>query len=88
MLNKEHIEQVIRGDKPAFKPFRPGYGEFLTGKRIENGLTMKKLAEMAGVSERSILNIEKENMKGYSHHDLRCCLRALGLHYSDIEVEE
>ncbi len=67
---------------------REGYGNFLTGKRIEQGLTMKKLAELSGVSERNILNIEKENMKGYSLHDLRRYLKALNIPLSEIMPEE
>jgi len=63
---------------------REGYGNFLTGKRIEQGLTMKKLAELSGVSERKILNIEKENMKGYSLHDLRRYLKGLNIPLSEI----
>jgi len=39
---------------------RKDYGNYLTGKRIERGLTVKKLAEKTGVPERNIDNIERE----------------------------
>jgi len=63
---------------------REGYGNLLTGKRIEQGLTIKKLAKASGVSEQNILNIEKENIKGYSFCDLRLYLKELDIPLSEI----
>ena len=63
---------------------REGYGEYLTGKRIEKGLTIKKLSEMSGVPERNIQNIETEKVEGYSLHHLRQHLKALDIPMSEI----
>jgi transcriptional regulator with XRE-family HTH domain len=87
MLTKEQIEEQIRKGDTGFRPLRPGYGEYLTGKRIERGLTMRKLAETAGIPAIKISNIELEK-KGYSLHDLRCCLKVLDIPMDEIMTVE
>lgn len=60
------------------------YGEYITGKRIEQGLTLKQLSEKSKVPERNLLAIETEKTKSYSLHHLRECLKALNLRLSEI----
>jgi transcriptional regulator with XRE-family HTH domain len=67
---------------------RNNYSIYLTEKRIEYGLTMKKLSEKTGVSIRKIENIEKENAKGYSMHDLTRYLKGLNIPLSKIMPED
>ena len=62
---------------------REDYGLFLTGKRIEHGLTTKRLSEMTGVSIRKIENIEKEN-KGWSLYDLDRLRKTLNFSLSEV----
>ena len=62
---------------------RPGYGNFLTGKRIEKGLTVKQLSEKAGIPERNISNIEFEK-KGWSWHDLDRYRKCLDIPLSEV----
>jgi len=83
MITKEQIEERIRTGRSGLE-LRPGYGETLTGKRIEKGITIRKLSETSGVTERNLLNIEKGNVRGFSLHDLRCYLKYLDIPSSEV----
>jgi len=63
---------------------REGYGNYLTGKRIEKGLTLKKLAEITGIPERNLFGIETERVERYSLRDLRYYLKAIELPMDEI----
>jgi len=85
-MNKPTIEQIeerIRTGNSGLK-LRPGYGETLTRKRIEKGLTKKKLSEISGVPGRNLSNIEKGNGMGFSFHDLRRYLACLDIPPSEV----
>jgi DNA-binding Xre family transcriptional regulator len=60
------------------------YGEFLMGKRIEKGLTFKKLAELSGVAERNLHALETEDGKHFSLHDIRRCCKALEVSMNEV----
>lgn len=63
---------------------RDKYGEYITGKRIEKGLTLKQLSAMSGVPERNLAAIETEKAKNYSLHDLSRYLKALEIPLSEV----
>ena len=67
---------------------KDGYGLFLTGKRIEQGLTIKKLSEMTGVPIRNIENIERGDGKGWSLDNLTKYLKGLNIPLSDVLPED
>jgi len=67
---------------------RNNYGEYLLGKRIEQGMTMKNLAEKTGVSITTIGNIEREDVKRFSLHDLSRYLKGLDIPLSEIMPED
>jgi len=67
---------------------RKNYGYYLTGKRIEQGLTVKNIAEKSGVSSIKIDNIERENAEGFSLYDLNKYLEALNIPLSEIMPED
>jgi len=67
---------------------RKDYGNYLTGKRIEQGLTVKKLAEITGIPARNIDSIERENMKEFSLYHLKKYLEGLNIPLSDIMPED
>ncbi|MDR1837577.1 MAG: helix-turn-helix domain-containing protein [Treponema sp.] len=64
--------------------FREKYGEYLTGKRKEKGLTLKQLSEKTGIPERNLLAVETENVKNFSHNTVHEFCKALGVHLGEI----
>jgi len=64
------------------------YGEFLTGKRIEKGLTVKQLSEKTGIPERNLLAIETEKLKNFSIHHLTTYCMTLGIKLGEVIYEE
>jgi cytoskeletal protein RodZ len=62
---------------------REKYGEILTGKRIEKGLTIKQLSEISKLPEYKILNMETEKC-GFSWHDIRLYTKALDMKLSEV----
>jgi len=79
---KEAIEEKLKTGNTRLK-LRPGYGEILTGKRIEKGLTIAKLSDLSGVPGWNILNIEKEDSQ-FSLHNLSKYLEALDIPASEV----
>jgi len=61
-----------------------GYGLFLTGKRVEKGLTIKELSQKTGVPAMNISSIEIEKMKEFSLHDLTRYLEGLDIPLSEV----
>ena len=68
--------------------FIEGYGLFLTGKRIEQGFTIKRLSEKTGVPIRNIENIERGDGKGWSLDNLTKYLKGLKIPLSEISPED
>jgi len=79
---EERIKERIRTGNSGLK-LRPGYGETLTGKRIEKGLTIAKLSDLSGVPGWNILNIEKEDSQ-FSFDDLRKYMECLDIPPSEV----
>jgi cytoskeletal protein RodZ len=63
---------------------RPGYGIYITGKRIEKGLTVRKLSEETGIPAIKLSNIEMEKADGFSLHEFRQYLKALDIPSSEV----
>lgn len=59
------------------------YGEYLTEKRIKQGLTIKQLSEKTNVPERNLLAIETEK-SNYSLCHLNRYLKALNIPLSEV----
>ena len=63
---------------------RAKYGEYLTGKRIEAGLTLKQLSEKADIPERKLLAIETEKVQNFSIHDIRMFCKVLNVSLDEV----
>jgi DNA-binding Xre family transcriptional regulator len=63
---------------------RENYGEFLTGKRIEKGLTIKQLSIKTGIPERNMLAVETEKIKNFSLHNITEICKSLGINLGDV----
>jgi len=63
---------------------REKYGEYLTGKRIEAGLTLKQLSEKTDIPERKLLAVETEKVQNFSIHDIRMFCKALNVHLDEV----
>jgi transcriptional regulator with XRE-family HTH domain len=62
---------------------RKNYGTYITEKRVEKGLTMRKISEKIGVSAITLSNIELEKGK-YSLHNLTKYLKELDIPLSEV----
>jgi cytoskeletal protein RodZ len=63
---------------------RGKYGDLLTEKRIERGLTLKQLSINTGVSADILLAIETGKIKEFSVDDIKAYCRAVGVDESRV----
>jgi transcriptional regulator with XRE-family HTH domain len=63
---------------------KSGYGIYITGKRVEKGLTRRTLSEETGIPAVKLSNIECEKTNGFSLHDFRLYLKALGIPSNEV----
>jgi cytoskeletal protein RodZ len=63
---------------------RNGYGIYIAGKRVEKGLTIRKLSEQTGIPAIKLSSIENEKTTGFSLHDFRQYLKALDIPSSEV----
>jgi len=63
---------------------KENYGNILTEKRIELGLTVKKISQITGIPERKILKIELEKAAEFSLHDLTKYAEGLNIPLNEI----
>jgi len=64
--------------------FHEKYGEYLTGKRIEKGLTLKQLSQKTDIPERNLYAIETENVKCFSLHHVTQYCKALDVKLGEV----
>jgi len=85
-MKKESAETDAPMEKESMRIIEK-YGKFITGKRIEKGLTLKQLSGMSGIPERNLTAIENERMKNFSLRDLIKCLQALEIPLGEVVYE-